>query len=531
MLEISTKSLKPQQHAGETWEHYSIPAFDEMHWPIFELADGIKSNKYIVDRSSILISKLNPSIKRMWIPACLTDKAVCSTEFIVYKPLEPRHKSFYCAAINAASFTAFLLEHVTGSTGSRQRAQPKATLDYPMPSPCRTAIEAFCDFADPIYRQIELNGIESQRLGSLRDALLPKLMSGEIDVSKVGLMQPNNHLSCCWASPNRMVPSLPTKGLAMETAINLILAQMQPILTCDQFRRLGEVLRFALSPKQESSADLLGLFLTAKEVEGCSSRTITYYESTIQHMARSVGKPYAQIESDDLRGYLAKYAAERQAGKVTIDNIRRILSSFFSWLEDEDYIVKSPVRRIHRVKTANITKNVLDDEQLETLRDKCTTKRDLALIDILASTGMRVGELVKLNIDDIDFHERECIVTGKGGKQRPVYFDARAKLHLLDYLDSRTDDNPALFVSLGGTASRLSIGGVEARVRLLGKACGISRVHPHLFRRTLATHAIDKGMPIEQVQKLLGHARIDTTMHYALVNQNNVKASHRRYLE
>lgn len=195
VLAISTKSLKPQQHAGETWEHYSIPAFDEMHWPIFELADGIKSNKYIVDRSSILISKLNPSIKRMWIPACLTDKAVCSTEFIVYKSLEPRHKSFYCAAINAASFTAFLLEHVTGSTGSRQRAQPKATLDYPMPSPCRTAIEAFCDFADPIYRQIELNGIESQRLGSLRDALLPKLMSGEIDVSKVGLMQPNNHLS------------------------------------------------------------------------------------------------------------------------------------------------------------------------------------------------------------------------------------------------------------------------------------------------------------------------------------------------
>lgn len=194
VLEISTKSLKPQQHAGETWEHYSIPAFDEMHWPIFELADGIKSNKYIVDRSSILISKLNPSIKRMWIPACLTDKAVCSTEFIVYKPLEPRHKSFYCAAINADSFTAFLLEHVTGSTGSRQRAQPKATLDYPMPSPCRTAIEAFCDFADPIYRQIELNEIESQRLGSLRDALLPKLMSGEIDVSKVGLTPSNNHL-------------------------------------------------------------------------------------------------------------------------------------------------------------------------------------------------------------------------------------------------------------------------------------------------------------------------------------------------
>lgn len=193
VLEISTKSLKPQQHAGETWEHYSIPAFDGMHWPILELADGIKSNKYIVDRNSILISKLNPSIKRMWIPVCLTDKAVCSTEFIVYKPVEPRHKSFYCAAINANNFTAFLLEHVTGSTGSRQRAQPKATLDYPMPNPCRTAIGAFCDFADPIYRQIEIAEIESQRLGSLRNALLPKLMSGEIDVSSVKLPTPPNH--------------------------------------------------------------------------------------------------------------------------------------------------------------------------------------------------------------------------------------------------------------------------------------------------------------------------------------------------
>ena len=193
VLEISTKSLKPQQHAGETWEHYSIPAFDGMHWPILELADGIKSNKYIVDRNSILISKLNPSIKRMWIPVCLTDKAVCSTEFIVYKPVEPRHKSFYCAAINANNFTAFLLEHVTGSTGSRQRAQPKATLDYPMPNPCRTAIGAFCDFADPFYRQIEIAEIESQRLGSLRNALLPKLMSGEIDVSSVKLPTPPNH--------------------------------------------------------------------------------------------------------------------------------------------------------------------------------------------------------------------------------------------------------------------------------------------------------------------------------------------------
>ena len=341
----------------------------------------------------------------------------------------------------------------------------------------------------------------------------------------------NNHLSCLPFVLNRMFPSSPLKGTVMETAINLVLAQMQPILSCDQLKRLGEVLRYALSPREEPHVDLLRLFLTAKEVEGCSERTITYYESTIQHMVEVVGKPYTQIESDDLRGYLADYESKRNASKVTIDNIRRILSSFFSWLEDEDYIVKSPVRRIHRVKTATIAKEVLSDENLETLRDSCANVRDLAIVDMLATTGMRVGELVGLDIDDIDLQERECIVTGKGNKQRPVYFDARAKLHLQAYLENRTDDSPALFVTLDSTASRLSIGGIEARLRELGRSCGVGRVHPHKFRRTLATHAIDKGMPIEQVQKLLGHARIDTTMHYAMVNQNNVKASHRKYLE
>lgn len=255
----------------------------------------------------------------------------------------------------------------------------------------------------------------------------------------------------------------------METAINLVLVQMQPILTCDQLRRLSEVLRFALLPRHESSTDLLRLFLTAKEVEGCSARTITYYKSTIRHMVESVGKPYTQIESDDLRRYLADYESERKAGKVTIDNIRRILSSFFSWLEDEDYIVKSPVRRIHRVKTATVAKEVLSDEDLETLRDNCANARDLAIVDMLAATGMRVGELVGLDIDDIDLHERECIVTGKGNKQRQVYFDARAKLHLQSYLASRTDDCPALFVSLNTTGARLSISGVESRLRDLGK--------------------------------------------------------------
>lgn len=278
------------------------------------------------------------------------------------------------------------------------------------------------------------------------------------------------------------------------------------------------------------NGDLLELFLTAKEVEGCSPKTIAYYEATLQNMESWLSKPIAHVSSDDLRQYLSEYELERGSSKVTIDNIRRILSSFFSWLEDEDYIVKSPVRKIKRVKTAVKAKETLSDEELEALRDSCDSKRDLAMVDLLASTGMRVGELIRLDIDDVDIQGRECVVTGKGNKQRPVYFDARTKLHLAAYLESRKDGNPALFVSLNGRTQRLSVCTVEKRIKALGERAQIGRVHPHKFRRTLATHAIDKGMPIEQVQRLLGHSKIETTMHYAMVNQSNVKASHEKYL-
>ena len=318
----------------------------------------------------------------------------------------------------------------------------------------------------------------------------------------------------------------------METVINTVLMEMQSFLKPDQLQRLKAALKHALEPQRnESTQDLLALFLTAKKVEGCSRNTLRYYEDTLTRALTTLNKPVSQIESGDLRQYLNDYESMRRTSKVTIDNIRRIMSSFFSWLEDEDYIVKSPVRRIHRVKTAQLAKETLSDEELEVLHDACGSKRDLAIIDLLASTGMRIGELVRLNREDVNLHERECLVTGKGNKQRPVYFDARAKLHLAEYLASRSDSNTALFVALDSTARRVTVGGIELRLRNLGQAAGIYRVHPHKFRRTLATHAIDKGMPIEQVQKLLGHAKIDTTMHYAMVNQNNVKASHRRYLE
>lgn len=317
----------------------------------------------------------------------------------------------------------------------------------------------------------------------------------------------------------------------MEALIEAVLVEMQPILSPFQFKRLAEALRRPESVREPvDNGDLLELFLTAKEVEGCSPKTIAYYKATLQHMESWLSKPIAHVSSGDLRKYLSEYELERGSSKVTIDNIRRIFSSFFSWLEDEDYIVKSPVRKIKRVKTAVKAKETLSDEDLEALRDSCSSKRDLAMVDLLASTGMRVGELIRLDIDDVDIQGRECVVTGKGNKQRPVYFDARTKLHLTAYLESRIDDNPALFVSLNGRTQRLSVCTIEKRIKALGEKAQVGRVHPHKFRRTLATHAIDKGMPIEQVQKLLGHSKIETTMHYAMVNQSNVKASHERYL-
>ncbi len=276
--------------------------------------------------------------------------------------------------------------------------------------------------------------------------------------------------------------------------------------------------------------DAAEAFISAKRVEGCSEKTLTYYRKTIEAMAAGVGKKPQQITTDDLRLYLTNYQIQRRSSKVTIDNIRRILSSFFSWLEDEDFIIKSPVRRIHKVKTAKIVKDTYTDEALEVMRDNCSTVRDLVIIDLLASSGMRVGELVTLNREDINFNERECVVFGKGNKERLVYFDARTKIHLQNYLESRTDSNPALFVSLKAPHDRLMIGGVEAMLRGLGRRLNITKVHPHKFRRTLATSAIDKGMPIEQVQQLLGHQKIDTTMHYAMVKQQNVKLAHRKYI-
>lgn len=321
----------------------------------------------------------------------------------------------------------------------------------------------------------------------------------------------------------------------MEDKIVKIINEMAEYLNVAQMKKLQEVLVQTFSEteaqkEQIPNTEYLRLFLDAKKIEGCSERTIQYYRVTVERLLQTVETPLRKMTTEEIRRYLVDYQKINNCGKVTIDNVRRNISSFFSWLEEEDYILKSPMRRIHKIKTKQPVKETISDEAIERLRDNCKCVRDLAMIDLLYSTGIRVGELVNLNRSEIDFEARECIVFGKGDKERRVYFDAKAKLHLQDYLRSRTDSNPALFVTLDAPFDRLKISGVEIRLRELGRALHLDKIHPHKFRRTMATRAIDKGMPIEQVQKILGHSQIDTTMQYAIVNQNNVKTSHQKFI-
>lgn len=321
----------------------------------------------------------------------------------------------------------------------------------------------------------------------------------------------------------------------MEEKIVNVVNEMAEYLNISQVKKLQEVLLEEFSenePQKENieNSEYLKMFLNAKRIEGCSERTLAYYRITVERLIHLIEGPIRKMDADTIRGYLVEYQKINNCSKVTVDNIRRNISSFFSWLEEEDYILKSPMRRIHKIKTKKAVKEVISDESIERLRDNCHEKRDSAIIDLLYSTGMRVGELVNLDVADLDLNQRECIVYGKGDKERRVYFDAKAKIHLQEYIESRADDNPALFVTLDTPHDRLKISGVEIRLRNMGRELGLSRIHPHKFRRSMATRAIDKGMPIEQVQKILGHSQIDTTMQYAIVNQTNVKVSHQKYM-
>ena len=320
----------------------------------------------------------------------------------------------------------------------------------------------------------------------------------------------------------------------MDERINSILSIMSATLDNEQLGILHAALVKVLAPEEQCSIrendELLASFLAAKGVEGCSPKTIEYYQLVISMALEEIGKPLLRVTTSDLRSYLSSYQELRGSSAVTINNMRRVLSSFFSWLEDEGILLKSPMRRIKPIKTPAKVKPTYTDEQVEKMREATSCIRDLAIIDLLTTTGIRVSELVGLNRSDFDIEKRECIVVGKGNKERTVYFDDRAKMHLVAYFDTREDELPAAFISRSDHSKRLGKDGVEKVIHVIGTRAGVEDAHPHKFRRTLATKAIGKGMPIEQVQHLLGHQRIDTTLHYAMVDEVNVKMSHRRFI-
>ena len=406
--------------------------------------------------------------------------------------------------------------------------------NLPVVIPSKEVISAFNVKTIYIFNQQLSTSKEIQELTALRDSLLPLLMNGQVTLNSC-LSEQHFYL---FVKFNLWEVEGVCNMNAKTQIIEKLQEQLIKTLDAEKANRICRILDEILAEfsickisKRETKTDLLlDDFIQAKKLEGCSAKTLAYYKSTLEKLFISSKKIATEISSEDIRTYLSNFQTSRQVSKMTIDNNRRIFSTFFSWLENEDLIIKSPMRKIHKVKQDITVQKVFTDENMVILRDNCMDARSKALVDLLESTGMRVGELVKLNRTDIDFEQRQTIVIGKGSKEREVYFNASAKLHLKEYLNSRIDDSPALFVQKKAPYNRLSISGIESSLRKLGQCANINKVHPHRFRRTMATEAINRGMPIEQVQRLLGHAKIDTTMRYAQVDQQNVKMSHRKYL-
>ena len=270
-------------------------------------------------------------------------------------------------------------------------------------------------------------------------------------------------------------------------------------------------------------------FIQTKRLEGCTVDTLSHYSETMFLFAKNIYKYFEDLTSNDIREFLSDYQNKRGVTNQTMNNMRGVFSSFFSFMQSEEYIIYNPMDKVHKIRCETQVKKAFSDEEICRLTDSCVNCRELAMIDFLNYTGVRVSELCKLNIEDINFITREGIVKGKGKKERIIYINANVKIHLMKYLEFRIDNNPALFVTEREPYDRLTKSGVEYIVSKVGQRAGVSNCHPHRFRRTLATRLIDRGVPIEQVQSILGHNKLDTTLIYAKVNEKNVKLSHQKF--
>lgn len=329
---------------------------------------------------------------------------------------------------------------------------------------------------------------------------------------------------------------------AREEFMGNVLEKMEKHLDKEQISILERVLsieihgwkilpqKYEVIPHDDTTERILCRFLTTKKLAGCSEKTIRSYSFHLKKLIQGLRCPLLEIQTNDIRYYLATYKEIRKVSNVTLDNIRLCFSSFFTWLHDEGLILTNPMKRIMRIKSEKIIKNPFTEEELEKLRMNCRRERDLAIIEFLYSSGVRISEAVQLNRDQINFQSRDCIVFGKGAKERTVYLNSKACIHLKMYLDSRSDDNPALFVSMKKPHQRLTAEAIEDVLRKIGRNAGVDHTHPHRFRRTMATNALNRGMPIQEVKELLGHEKMDTTMIYCTVSKENVRLSHKKYI-
>ena len=328
-----------------------------------------------------------------------------------------------------------------------------------------------------------------------------------------------------------------------EQTISSILGKMGEHLNKNQLMILNQILISEFINKdiitqnnsiiayEGESERLISQFLTIKTINGCSNQTINTYSFHLHKLIEIIDtKSVLNMTTNDIRGFLAFYKERRKVSNITLNNMRHSMSSFFKYLHEEGYIKENPMRQISSIKTKSTIKKPFTDEELEKLRMCAKNERDLAIIEFLYSTGIRVSEMTSLNKDQVDFIQKECIVIGKGSKERIVYINSKACIHLQNYLKMRVDDNPALFVSIRKPYGRMSKAGIETMLRNLGKIAGVPNTHPHRFRRTMATNALNRGMPLQEVQKILGHAKTDTTMSYCTVFQDNVKLSHKKYI-
>lgn len=327
-----------------------------------------------------------------------------------------------------------------------------------------------------------------------------------------------------------------------DEIVDAIMREMMPLLSTEQLSALKETVRAQLCGydirKKETAVmctnqngqNYLQVFLDSFRQNGKSEGTIEQYQLHLSRLLAYLGKNVQEVEDDDLIDYMHKYKAIRQVSGRYLNNMRLVFNSFFRWLQRRKIILRNPVDGLEPIKYRQKVKKPLSPQELEKVRCACERERDLAIVEFLYSSAVRVSELTALNRDDIRWESDDVMVLGKGNKEREVYLNARAHYHLRQYLDSRTDDNPALFVSLKAPHERLTKSGVEYILKRLGSHAQVENVHPHRFRRTSATDLLRMGMPIEQVQELLGHVKIETTRIYCTVTKEQVKASHRRYM-